>query len=108
MAQQQNDRVTLRLHPAQAQVLDDINEYLGLGDRVDTIRHLMNVGIQQVRFQQTVRQQVDVLQNFSTVLSQDFEKLAAAMAEGEKEQGQTVLPFPSGGKASKSKKRSGA
>ena len=110
---QGNLRVTLRLHPSQVEMLDEINLYMPLGDRADVVRYLMNVGAQQLRFQQTVRQQADVIQRFGDVLSDDFQKLATSLEEVDRSKGQRTLNFaPAARPLSKAKrgakKRSGS
>lgn len=72
-----NLRITLRLHPAVVQTLDELNAYIPQGDRADMVRFLMNLGIKQIRLEQSARDQVDVFQKFTSVLSSEMERAAA-------------------------------
>lgn len=79
-----NVRVTLRLPQAQVEMLDHINAYLGLGDRADVVRYLMIRGAEQIRVQQAMRDQADVLQKFTGVLSSELGSLAESVEKMEK------------------------
>ena len=82
-----NVRITLRMPPNVVEAIDDLNRYIPQGDRADMVRFLMNLGVKQLRLEQSAREQVDIFQKFTSVLSGEMEKAAA-------DHGQSVLPFP--------------
>ena len=91
---QGNLRITLRLHPAVVQVIDDLNDYIPQGDRADMVRFLMNLGMKQLRLEQTAREQADVLQKMTSVMSDEFTSLANTLEKAGAEKDQKQLAFP--------------
>lgn len=87
-----NPKLTLRLDPATIRALEHLNGYVPCGDLPSIARYCLLRGIEQLRFQQSVRDQADILGVFTGAFTEAFEVMGKVMEAAGKDLEQPEIP----------------